>query len=133
MIPFFPRLTPPITHSIWFDVDAPRDEDAEITALEEIQNDQNYALTQVASDISPLGKAPHDHTECPDSDDDANEDSDDEESHDEEEEDEIDAIDTQTTVEPDGTIEYPSPDNPRNISGDAVGETSQSSVMNIAM
>uniref|UniRef100_A0A1B0CTC6 Uncharacterized protein n=1 Tax=Lutzomyia longipalpis TaxID=7200 RepID=A0A1B0CTC6_LUTLO len=108
MIPFFPKLTPPITHNIWFDVDVPRDEEAEISNLEEIQNEQNYLLTQAASDLPPLGKAPHDHAECPDSDDDANEDSEDEDSHDEEDEDDIDVIDsTQTTVEPDGAIEYP--------------------------
>ncbi|XP_055709342.1 anaphase-promoting complex subunit 15 [Phlebotomus papatasi] len=132
MIPFFPKLTPPVTHSIWFDVDMPQDEEAEITALEELQNDQNYQINQAASDLSPLGKAPHDHTECPDSDDDANEDSDDEDSHDEEDEDDI--IDTQTTIEPDGTTEYPSPDIPQNMNmSSETGETSQSSVMNITM
>uniref|UniRef100_A0A1L8DSY9 Putative ubiquitin-protein ligase/hyperplastic discs protein n=1 Tax=Nyssomyia neivai TaxID=330878 RepID=A0A1L8DSY9_9DIPT len=136
MIPFFPKLTPPITHSIWFDVDVPRDEEAEITALEELQNEQNYLLTQAANDLPPLGKAPHDHAECPDSDDDANEDSEDEDSHDEEDADELDedGIDsTQTTVEPDVTGEYAAAtDATRNRNNDT-GETSQSSMMNLTM
>ncbi|GAB0096255.1 hypothetical protein DMENIID0001_117380 [Sergentomyia squamirostris] len=139
MIPFFPKLTPSITHNIWFDADVPRDEEAEIAALEEMQNEQNYLLAEAASDLPPLGKAPHDHAECPDSDDDANEDSDEEDSHDEEDggdDDDIEGMDTQTSVEPDITREYPSPDIPLNISSDAAGaevSPSQSSVMNITL
>jgi hypothetical protein len=34
MIPFFPSLTPPLTNSLWFDVDIPCDDESDVVQLE---------------------------------------------------------------------------------------------------
>lgn len=38
MIPFFPSLKPPIANCLWFEVDAPCNEEAEVLALEREQH-----------------------------------------------------------------------------------------------
>jgi Anaphase-promoting complex subunit 15 len=52
MIPFFPSLTPPMTNSLWFDVDIPCDDESDVVQLEnEHQNWVRFLDSSVQSRV----------------------------------------------------------------------------------
>ncbi len=55
--PLFPLLLPRVVDPLWHLVDVPRDEDAEIQALEREQRARWMAVAKTFSDAVPVGKA----------------------------------------------------------------------------
>ncbi|XP_055382133.1 anaphase-promoting complex subunit 15 [Condylostylus longicornis] len=91
MIPFFPSLKPHTANHIWFDIDEPCNEDAEVLALERENTNEVNAISSLGQDLNPIGKALT-MVGGPETDDeDANDDTDDSDSHDDED-DEIDRL-----------------------------------------
>lgn len=91
MRPFFPSLRPSIINGLWCDLDVPYDEEAELRELEKEHHDAAWEISQICSDLPPIGKAPA--LIGPETDDeDNNDDSDDTDSHDnDEDEDDLEA------------------------------------------
>lgn len=84
MRPFFPSLRPSVVNGLWFDLDVPYDEEAELRELEKEHHDAAWEISQICSDLPPIGKAPP--LIGPETDDeDNNDDSDDTDSHDNDE------------------------------------------------
>ncbi|XP_055845632.1 anaphase-promoting complex subunit 15B [Episyrphus balteatus] len=91
MFPFFPSLRPPIANHIWFELDAPVNEEAEILQYERDQHKWINSISNAAADIHPLGKVqslPGPETD----DEDANDESDDSDSHDDDDDDTNDRV-----------------------------------------
>lgn len=55
MLPLFPSLMPPITNSLWFDIDPVCDEEAEVQAMENEHQNWLNAISQTAQDLNPIG------------------------------------------------------------------------------
>lgn len=84
---FFPSLRPSVVNGLWFDLDVPYDEEAELRELEKEHHDGAWEISQICSDLPPIGKAPA--LIGPETDDeDNNDDSDDTDSHDNDEDEE---------------------------------------------
>lgn len=88
---FFPSLRPSVVSGLWFDLDVPYDEEAELRELEKEHHDAAWEISQICGDLPPIGKALA--LIGPETDDeDNNDDSDDTDSHDnDEDEDDMEA------------------------------------------
>lgn len=102
MLPFFPSLKPSVVNSIWFDIDAPCEDESEVNELEKEHKDWVLSINSTAVDLNPIGKVQP--IVGPDTDEeDAIDDSEDSDSHDnDEDEDEMEGNDNnQQTVDRD--------------------------------
>merc|ERR1711997_592452 len=91
--PLFPSLMPRLVDPLWFKVDAPQDENAELTKLEKEHSDWLKSIGERDTALLPIGKtSPETDEDSEDDDDDDNDsdDNDDSVSHDEDEDAEMD-------------------------------------------
>merc|ERR1712223_765615 len=83
--PLFPSLMPRLVDPLWFKVDAPQDENAELTKLEKEHSDWLKSIGERDTALLPIGKT------SPETDEDSEDDDDnDESSHDEDDDAEMD-------------------------------------------
>lgn len=117
---FFPSLRPSVVSGLWFDLDVPYDEEAELRELEKQHHDAAWEVSQICSDLPPIGKAPP--LIGPETDDeDNNDDSDESDSHDnDEDEDDMEGADNNQQQMAPGVVA--APNNPAGIIGEAVAE-----------
>ncbi|KAL1132024.1 hypothetical protein AAG570_011634 [Ranatra chinensis] len=86
-IPLFPVFTPRIVDPLWFSVDQPCNDEAELVHLEMEHKTWLNKITQKDLEITPIGKTATEREEEEEEEDDEDETNDDEESETQEEED----------------------------------------------
>merc|ERR1712098_743830 len=79
--PMFPSLTPRATDPLWFTVDKPVDEEAELVRMEAEHTQALEKIAKQGSDLTPIGKTDNDEED---------EDDDSESDHDDEDEEDVD-------------------------------------------
>lgn len=92
MLPFFPSLKPSVVNSIWFDVDVPCDEEAELREMEKEHQEAVWEVAQMARNLQPFGQ-PQTVVGPETDDEDNNDDSEDSDSHDNDEDEEDEGMD----------------------------------------
>merc|ERR1711863_91182 len=88
--PLFPSLMPRLVDPLWFKVDAPQDENAELTKLEKEHSDWLKSIGERDTALLPIGKTSPETDEDSEDDDDNDDDDNDESSHDEDDDAEMD-------------------------------------------
>jgi len=88
MSAMFPSLTPRATDPLWFSVDRPADEEAELAREEAEHQAYLERIAKQGSELTPIGKTSNDQMEDNDEEEDEEEDS--ESDHEDEDEEDVD-------------------------------------------